>query len=123
MCFKETNEVIRRKEKYGYYLNRLVSEYVRMRHLNAIENKDKLKQFAKKESAIVTDYFRAMGLIICKMDACIINNGEDNIFKQNVGSTQEFQDDVENEENQEEKEKEDNGNDEEGGGNGDQNEE
>ena len=125
ICFKETNEVIKRKEKYGYYLNRLVSEYTRMRHLNAIENKDKLKQFSKKESAIVTDYFRAMGLIICKMDACIINNGEDNIFKQNIGSTTEFQEDAEKEENQEEnnKENEEEENNDENGNENNQNEE
>ena len=123
ICYKETLDVIRRKEKYGYYLNRLVSEYVRMRHLNAIENKDKLKQFSKKESAIVTDYFKTMGLIICKMDACIINNGEDNIFKQNVGSTTEFQEDADNEENQEEKENNDNENNEEDGNENNQNEE
>ena len=58
ICFKETNNVIKYKEKYGYYLNRLISEYVRMKNINAYENKDKAKQFSKKEVQFASEYFK-----------------------------------------------------------------
>lgn len=31
--------MIKLKEKYGFYLNRMISEYERNRHINATENK------------------------------------------------------------------------------------
>ena len=82
ICFKETNNVIKYKEKYGYYLNRLISEYVRMKNINAYENKEKVKQFSKKEGQIASEYFKKMGEILIIMDGCNLNiNPDDVIFK------------------------------------------
>ena len=82
ICFKETNNVIKNKEKYGYYLNRLISEYVRMKNINAYENKEKVKQFSKKEGQIASEYFKKMGEILIIMDGCNLNiNPDDVIFK------------------------------------------
>ena len=82
ICFKETNNVIKYKEKYGYYLNRLISEYVRMKNINAYENKEIVKQFSKKEGQIASEYFKKMGEILIIMDGCNLNiNPDDAIFK------------------------------------------
>ena len=82
ICFKETANVIKYKEKYGYYLNRLISEYVRMKNINAYENKEKVKQFSKKEGQISSEYFKKMGEILIIMDGCNLNiNPDDVIFK------------------------------------------
>ena len=82
ICFKETNNVIKYKEKYGYYLNRLIGEYVRMKNINAYENKEKVKQFSKKEGQIASEYFKKMGEILIIMDGCNLNiNPDDAIFK------------------------------------------
>ena len=68
ICFKETNNVIKIKEKYGYYLNRIISEYERMRIINAIENKAKIIQNAKKQQDIISEYNKIIGDIIGVMD-------------------------------------------------------
>ena len=81
ICFKETNNAIANKKKYGYFLNRLISEYVRMRNINAEENKDKLKQFSQKEAQIVTDFFRNMGEIIIKMDGYVIKDAGEKLIE------------------------------------------
>ena len=73
---------IKNKEKYGYYLNRLVSEYIRMRNINAFENKDKVRQFSKKQGQIMSEYFKKMGEIILIIDGCIINDAADNLFEE-----------------------------------------
>ena len=71
ICFKETNNVIKLKEKYGYHLNKMISEYQRLRNINTIENKEKVIQFCKKESQISSDYFKIMGEIIGIMEDCV----------------------------------------------------
>jgi hypothetical protein len=81
ICFKETNNAIANKKKYGYFLNRLISEYVRMRNINAAENKDKLKQFSQKEAQIVTDFFKNMGEIIIKMDGYVIKDAGEKLIE------------------------------------------
>ena len=82
ICFKDTANAIKNKEKYGYYLNRLISEYVRMRNLNAFENKEKVKQFSKKQGQIMSEYFKKMGEIIILIDGCIINDAAQNLFEE-----------------------------------------
>ena len=71
ICFKETNNVIKLKEKYGYHLNKVISEYQRMRKINTLENKEKVIQFSKKESQFSSDYFKVMGEIIGIMEECV----------------------------------------------------
>ena len=82
ICYKDTTNTIKNKEKYAYYLNRLVSEYVRMRNLNAFENKEKVRQFAKKQGQIMSEYFKKMGEIIILIDGCMINDAGENLLEQ-----------------------------------------
>ena len=82
ICFKETNNMIKLKEKYGFYLNRMISEYERNRHINATENKKKIIEFCKKQQKIMSDYINIMGEIIGIMDGCVIQAlKEDEILK------------------------------------------
>ena len=82
ICFKDTVNTIKNKEKYAYYLNRLISEYVRMRNINAFENKDKVRQFSKKQGQIMSEYFKKMGEIIIVIDGCMINDAGENLMEQ-----------------------------------------
>ena len=84
ICFKETNNVIKLKEKYGYYLNRLISEYERMRNINANENKNKTIQYSKKQQQIFSDYINIMGDIIGVMDGCLVENRKGSEVIENV---------------------------------------
>ena len=84
ICFKETNNAIKIKEKYGYYLNRIVSEYERMRNINAYENKDKTIQFSKKQQQILSDYIQIMGEIIGVIDGCLVENLKETEVVQDV---------------------------------------
>ena len=70
ICFKDTNNVIEIKKKYGYHLNKMINEYQRLRTINTIENKEKVIQFSKKQSQISSDYLKIMGEIIDIMEAC-----------------------------------------------------
>ena len=81
ICFKETNYSIINKQKYGYYLNRLISEYVRMKNINAAENKEKVKLFSKKQAQIASDYFKQMGEILILIDGCMINDAGENLIE------------------------------------------
>ena len=103
ICFKETNNAITNKKKYGYFLNRLISEYVRMRNINAMENKDKLKQFSQKEAQIVTDFFKNMGEIIIKMDGYVIKDAGEKLIEK---SPEENNNNNDNEQNEVKEEKE-----------------
>ena len=82
ICYKDTVNAIKSKEKYGYYLNRLISEYVRMRNINDFENKDKVREFSKKQGQIMSEYFKKMGEIIIVIDGCMINDAGENLMEQ-----------------------------------------
>lgn len=98
MCFKDTNNVIHTKEKYGYHLNKIIYEYQRIRRINTIENKNKVFQFSKTESKIATDYFKTMGEIIGIMDDCIEkDNPEEKDMEQKVVPPMEIKNDEEEE--------------------------
>ena len=91
ICFKETNNVIKQKEKYGYHLNKLISEYQRLRSINTIENKEKVIQFSKKESEITSNYAKMMGNIVAIMENCVENTNKEEIdMAQNVSSPMEI---------------------------------
>ena len=93
ICFKETNSVIKLKEKYGYHLNKMISEYQRLRKINTIENKEKTIQFCKKESQISSDYFKVMGEIIGIMENCVEKtNKEEQDMEQKVEPPMEIND-------------------------------
>ena len=85
ICFKDTNNVIKVKEKYGYHLNKIISESKRMKNINIVEHKNKVIQFATKESEIVSDFFKIMGEIIGVMEKYEENiNKEDNNMEQKL---------------------------------------
>ena len=74
ICFKETNNVIHLKEKYGYHLNKILSEYHRLTNINTIDHKEKVIQFCKKESQISSEYIKIMEDTIEKMEKCVLNS-------------------------------------------------
>ena len=78
ICFKETKNVIKMKEKYGYYVNRMISEYERMRNINAFEIKENTVAYSKKEQKIFSDYINIMGEIVGIIDGCIVEKYKDN---------------------------------------------
>ena len=53
-----------------------------MRNLNAFENKEKVRQFAKKQGQIMSEYFKKMGEIIILIDGCMINDAGENLLEQ-----------------------------------------
>ena len=60
--------VIIQKEKYGFYLNRLISEYERMKYVNAKINKDIIISFAMKQQNNLLEYIQDMREILGRMD-------------------------------------------------------
>ena len=74
ICFKETNNVIHLKEKYGYHLNKLLSEYHRLTDINTIEHKEKVIHFCKKESQICSEYIKIMEDTVKNMEKCTISS-------------------------------------------------
>ena len=58
MLYKETNNVIEMKQIYGYYLNRVLSEYVRIRKLNGEGQKQNVSENAKFQTSIISELFK-----------------------------------------------------------------
>ena len=90
ICFKETNHAIELKEKYGYYLNRMISEYERMRNINANENKAKTIFYAQKQQKIMTDYSNLMGEVTGIMEGCSVESFVENAYMKGVNNDIEF---------------------------------
>ena len=78
ICFKETNNMIRMKEKYGYYVNRIISEFERMRNICAFETKEKTLNYSQKEQQIFSSYIKIMKEIVGVMDGCTVEKYKDN---------------------------------------------
>ena len=55
MLPKDTQHVFELKQFYGYYLNRIIEEYERIKDLNGIRHKDRLLAFSKTNTDIITD--------------------------------------------------------------------
>ena len=70
--YDETKFVIEEKQKYGFYLNRLISEYERLKFVYAKSNKDIIISFANKQQYLLLDYIQHMREIMGKMDECYI---------------------------------------------------
>ena len=68
ICAKDTKSLIKVKEKYGYHLNKIISEFQRMRNINTVEHKNKVVQFATKESEIISDFSKILSEIIEDMN-------------------------------------------------------
>ena len=56
MCAKDTDKCIQRKVYYGYYLNKLIEEYERIRKFNGKWHKENQMNFFKKLIEIITEY-------------------------------------------------------------------
>ena len=69
MCPKETLNAINLKEFYGYYLNRAISEYERMRNLNGTLNKEILTTNINKLTQIASQFHSCIAEINCALDS------------------------------------------------------
>ena len=58
ILYKETNNVIDLKQIYGYYLNRVLTEYVRIRKYNGEGQKQNVMENAKFQSSIISELFK-----------------------------------------------------------------
>ena len=83
MCPKETANVINLKEFYGFYLNRIISEYERMRNLNGILNKEIITTNINKLAGILGDFHTCIGDINSSLDTASTENSNDNKCKLN----------------------------------------
>ena len=81
MCKKETLNVIGLKEFYGLYLNRIISEYERMRNLNAATNQYILNTNVKKLTDISGQFLIFAGEINSAIDLAVNNHTNDNKCK------------------------------------------
>jgi len=77
MLPKETNNVINLKELYGFFLNRTISEYERMRNLNGILNKDIITTNIKKLVEISGKFHSCVAEINSNLDSASLNNSND----------------------------------------------
>ena len=81
ICKKETQNVIGLKEFYGFLLNRIISEYERIRRLNSIVNKDVLYKNLKKLTDINGEFLILTGEINSAVDAKINDCSNENQLK------------------------------------------
>jgi sorting nexin-7/30/sorting nexin-8 len=70
ICHSSTVDAIKLKEKYGYQLNKIISEHERLRSIANVENRQKLIDFTRIQSKISSDHIILMGKIIGIMDDC-----------------------------------------------------
>ena len=110
ICYNSTCEAIKLKEKYGYQLNKIISEHNRLRIITNIESRQKVMDFTRKQSQISSDHIIIMGKIIGIMDDCFENQNSEN-KEQNDIEINEIKDEDNNIENNEIKdEQKNNGN-------------
>ncbi len=77
ICYNSTCDTIKLKEKYGYQLNKIISEYERLKSIVNIENRQKVMDFTKTQSNISSDNIIIMGKIIGIMDDCFEGQTEE----------------------------------------------
>ena len=77
MCPKETSAAVNLKEFYGYYLNRALSEYERMRNLNGILNKEVVVANINKLTQISSQFHICIGEINSALDVASSNKTND----------------------------------------------
>ena len=81
ICKKETLNVVGLKEFYGLILNRIISEYERMRELNANLSKNIINNNLKKLTDISGQFLIFAGEINSAIDLCINDHSNDNKCK------------------------------------------
>ncbi len=100
ICYNNTCEAIKLKEKYGYQLNKIISEHNRLKIITNIESRQKVMDFTRKQSQISSDHIIIMGKIIGIMDDCFENQNSEN-KEQNDIEINEIKDEDNNIENNE----------------------
>lgn len=70
MLPKETKNCISSKEIYGFYLNRLISEFERIRQINSISHKKNIVSYCQQQIMIFSEYTKILGDITMTMDSC-----------------------------------------------------
>ena len=58
ICSKDTNNCIQRRIYYGYYLNRSIEEYERMKSLNGYFHKENHMNFCRKLADIISEFHK-----------------------------------------------------------------
>ena len=74
MLYNETNEVNKQKQVYGFYLNRVISEYERMKEINAEMHLATVLKIFEKQTDATTDFITSLAdnstdLTISRKDA------------------------------------------------------
>ena len=70
MLPKETKNCISSKEVYGFYLNRLISEFERIRQINSVSHKKNIVSYCQQQIMIFSEYTKILGDITMTMDSC-----------------------------------------------------
>lgn len=70
MLPKETKNCISSKEIYGFHLNRLISEFERIRQINSVSHKKNIVSYCQQQIMIFSEYTRILGDITMTMDSC-----------------------------------------------------
>ena len=78
---KETNNVINMKKTYGYYLNRIIDEYERLKSINSFLHKKNLSGACEKLMEIYGDFQKGTADIHNFFQTKSKNNGNINILK------------------------------------------
>ena len=101
ICYNSTVDAIKLKEKYGYQLNKIISEHERLRSIANVENRQKLIDFTRIQSKISSDHIILMGKIIGIMDDCFESpdNYEDKDKEVDMNEIQEEENNENNENN------------------------
>ena len=100
ICYNSTCDAIKLKEKYGYQLNKIISEHERLRAIANVENRQKLIDFTRTQSKIASDHIILMGKIIGIMDDCFDSPNTEDKDQKEIDMN-EIQDEVNNIENNE----------------------
>ena len=74
---KDTSYTINLKEVYGFYINRALSEYERMRNLNGISSKEIVTKNVNKMTEILGKIHSCVGEINSSLDSAALNKTND----------------------------------------------
>ena len=76
MLYKETNNVIYNKQIYGYYLNRIISEYMRIRKMNTSNQTNNILENTKMQTKIISELLKNITDIVSNDQKYSIKNIE-----------------------------------------------
>ena len=81
MCPKETANCVNLKDLYGFFLNKSLEEYERMRKLTGKLNKAVINTNIMKLSEILGQFHTCVGQIMGAIDEASLSNNNDNKCK------------------------------------------